>query len=433
MKNCTILFAMMLAYALPAAAQSSNEVAAEPVDSVAVASNVAEDDFSDGDEIILKYVPNRFIDNWELSLNGGISMLINGLGHIKETASPQIGSDGKERYWDALGGVVDIAATKWFNPYVAARVGWTTGYLPYTNAYGSLGKWDNYVHADLLWDWTTQFGGYKPNRIYDAVPYFHVGVVANQAYNAGVGGGIGFLNRFHVAEHWLINLDLRGTLTTARKYGVESGIALGINVMAGVAYRFDKVGWKKAVENPYKDVLGELRKANKDLNNERVACEENNEKLLDEMKKREQERKDLANLVAAITKDTAFYGAPDTMQMTVYYAINSSELSPYERAHMETYLKLIGLNDPNYTHKYKVVGTADAATGSKEINERLCHRRAEAIRDVLINNGVDPENIITEIEVVQEGDAQLSRASHVIIYPVEKPKIVIPESINLDD
>ena len=438
MKNCTILFAMMLACALPVAAQSSDETIAEPVDSIAVASNTAEDEFSGNDEIILKYVPNRFIDNWELSLNGGIGMLINGLGHVDETSKPLVDADGKTHYWDALGGVVDIAATKWFNPYVAARLGWTAGYLPFEHAINNkdkypLGTWDNYVHVDMLWDWTTQFGGYKPNRVYDAVPYVHLGVVANPICNAGVGGGIGFLNRFHVAEHWLINLDLRGTITTARKYGVESGIALGINVMAGVAYRFDKVGWKKAVENPYKEVLTELREANKDLNDERAACESNNEKLLDEMKKREQERRDLADLVAAITKDTAFYGAPDTMQMTVYYAINSSELSPYERAHMETYLKLIGLNDPNYTHKYKVVGTADAATGSKDINERLCHRRADAIREVLINNGVDPENIITEIEVVQEGDAQLSRASHVIIYPVEKPKYAIPESINLDD
>ena len=100
---------------------------------------------------------------------------------------------------------------------------------------------------------------------------------------------------------------------------------------------------------------------------------------------------------------------------------------------MDTYLRLISLNDPNYTHMYKVIGSADAATGTREINERTAQRRADAIRDVLIQNGVDPENITTEIEVVEGGDVQLSRASHVIIYPVEKPKLVIPDSLNFDE
>ena len=145
-----------------------------------------------------------------------------------------------------------------------------------------------------------------------------------------------------------------------------------------------------------------------------------------------QERKELAQLVKAITKDTAFYGVPDTMEMSVYYAINSSELTYHEKMHMDIYLRLINLNDPNYMHMYKVIGSADAGTGDRAYNERLCQRRAEAIKKMLIESGVDPENITTEIEILDSDDAQMARASHVIIYPVEKPKIVIPDSLNLD-
>lgn len=441
MRNFTILLAALLAFTLPAMSQPQDQAAEAQNDSVATVDATSEEpeavteDFVGDEEIAIKYAPNTFIDNWELNVAGGISVLFNGLGHVDGTNSAPVVS-GSRKFYDAIGGAGEITATKWFNPYVAMRIGWMAGYLPFKatkSAPSSIAEFDNYIHGDALWDWTTQFGGYKPNRIYDAVPYLHVGVVVNPEYNAGVAGGIGYLSRFHVAEHWLINLDLRGTMTTARKYGLESGIAINLNALVGVTYRFDKVGWKKKVDNPYKDALHELRAANSELEEQRNQATEEAEKLKDAVSQREQERKDIAKLVDAITKDTVFYGAPDTMEMTVYYAINSSELSSYERAHMDTYLRLISLNDPNYTHMYKVIGSADAATGTREINERTAQRRADAIREVLIQNGVDPENITTEIDIVEGGDVQLSRASHVIIYPVEKPKLVIPDSLNFDE
>lgn len=441
MRNFTILLAALLAFALPAMSQPQDQAAELQNDSVAavdatsVEPEAVTEDFVGDEEIAIKYAPNTFIDNWELNVAGGISVLFNGLGHVDGTNSAPVVS-GSRKFYDAVGGVGEITATKWFNPYVAMRIGWMAGYLPYKEAYSymsSIAEFDNYIHGDALWDWTTQFGGYKPNRIYDAVPYLHVGVAVNPAYNAGVAGGIGYLSRFHIGEHWLINLDLRSTLTTARKYGLASGIAINVNALIGVSYRFDKVGWKKKVDNPYKDALHELRAANSELEKQRDEAEEEAEKLKDAVSQRDQERKDIAKLVNAITKDTVFCGAPDTMEMTVYYAINSAELSNYEQAHMDTYIRLISLNDPNYTHKYKVIGSADAATGTREFNERMAQRRADAIRDELIKKGVDPENITTEIDIIEGGDVQLSRASHVIIYPVEKPKLVIPDSLNFDD
>lgn len=431
MRNFTILLAALLAFTLPAMSQPMDQAAEAQNDSVAAVT----DDFSDGDEIVIKYAPNTFADNWELNLAGGVSVLFNGLGHIDETTSAPTVS-GSRKFFDAVGGVGEITATKWFNPYVAMRIGWMAGYLPYKNAQfgkSDIPEFDNYFHGDALWDWTTQFGGYKPNRIYDAVPYLHVGVVYNPAFNAGVAGGIGYLSRFHIGEHWLINLDLRGTMTTARKYGLGSGIAINLNALIGVSYRFDKVGWQKKIVNPYKDVLRELRAANSELEKQRNQAADEADKLKNAMNQREQEHEDIVKLVEVLTQDTVFYGVPDTMELSVYYAINSAELSSYEKAHMDTYLRLIGLNDPNYIHTYKVVGSADAATGSREFNERLCQRRAEAIRDVLIQNGVDPENITMEVEIVEDGDAQMSRASHVVIYPVERPKVVIPDSLNFDE
>lgn len=409
-----------------------NDAALSEGDSTMIASDSVEPLSADsGDYIELDYVPRPYRDNWELSVAGGVICLFNGLGVRDATNHP---------FYDATGGIAEIAALKWFGPYVGMRLAWTTGYLAFKQYRDDsslqkqypIGAWHNYVHADILWDWTSQFGGYKPDRIYDFVPYIHMGMLGNAVNTVTIAGGLGFLNRFHVADNWLVNLDVRATAASAHKYGVVLGIGMDVEALVGVTYRFGEVGWKKEVENPYKSTLEELRAANEELDQKRAQVEEENEKLDNSLTQREQERKELAQLVAAITKDTTFYGVPDTMEMTVYYAINSAELSSHEKAHMNTYLRLITLNDPNYMHIYKVVGTADAGTGAREVNESLCRRRAETIKNVLIESGVDPENITTEIEVIETGDAQMARASHVVIYPVEKPKVVIPDSINLD-
>lgn len=428
MKKFTILFASMMVCALPVMAQAFEEDDEESVDSIVLANDTVQEQtaenegFAGGDVINLEYyAPNRFADNWEISLAGGVSLLFSGIGNNPSTTSAPETSTGGYKMYDAIGGVGEISATKWFNPYVAGRIGWMTGYLPYEKAGNSSSKiaqWHNYAHIDMLWDWTSQFGGYKPNRKYDAVPYVHVGVMGNPGFNVMMAGGAGFLNRFHIGDKWLINLDLRATATTARKFGLESGIAIDVNALIGVTYRFDQTTWKTTVPNPYKATLDELQAAYDNLARERAKAEEENAKLGDSMTQREQERNELAKLVSSMS-NAEFGGIPDTMKLTIYYPINSSELSMYEKAHMNTYLRLISLNDPNNVHKYKVVGTADASTGAREVNERLCQRRADAIKDVLVKNGVNPANITTEIEIVEGGNAQLSRASHVIIYPVK--------------
>ena len=435
MKKFTILFAAMLVSVLPVAAQSVDENNTEKTTESVSAQPAEGEELADYDAIKLTYIPNRFADNWEISIAGGISVLFNGMGHSDNTTSaPETGTGYK--MYDAIGGVGEIAATKWFNPYVAGRVGWMTGYLPYAKSQDDAIKsahpasaWHNYAHIDILWDWTTQFGGYKPDRIYDAVPYVHVGVMGNPAYSVMMAGGAGLLNRFHLNNNWLINLDLRATATTSRKFGLETGVAIDVNALVGVTYRFEQAGWKTNVENPYKDLINELQEANKELAKKNAQAEKENA----ELRQRKQGNKDLVKLVESIQRDTVFYGIPDTMQLTVYYAINSSELSVYEKAHMNTYLRLIEQNDPNKIHLYKVIGSADAGTGAKGVNERISRRRADAIKDVLVKGGIDPDNITIETNIVEGGSARMSRASHVIVYPVEKPKIEIPDTINLED
>lgn len=397
-------------------------------------------DENDPDSIKVTYVPNKFKDNWELSIAGGVSVLFSGMGHVEGTTSAPATATGYKMY-DAVGGMGEIAATKWFNPYVAARIGWMTGYLPYNKSFKPIidektGKvkidqktkeemkeaipgaaWHNYAHIDMLWDWTTQFGGYNPDRKYDAVPYVHVGLVGNPAYNVMMGGGVGFLNRFHINEHWLVNLDLRATATTARKFGRESGIAVDVNALLGVTYRFKEKGWKKKMYNPYGSEVRRLKEENEDLLHQVSRLRMDN----DDLARRAQDVQTEKHVKEQVTKEI-FSGLPDTLDMTVYYAINSSKLSSYEQAHLRTYLRLIKMNDPENQHHFIVTGTADKGTGSLEYNKQLSAARAEAIKQALIDNGIKEEQIEVRTEIIPTGDAKMARASHVIMYPLPAEK-----------
>lgn len=456
-------------------------------------------DENNPDSIKVTYVPNAFKDNWELSIAGGVSVLFNGLGHVEETTSAPTTATGHKMF-DAVGGVGEIAATKWFNPYVAARIGWMTGYLPYvhTNSEKSLHNWHNYAHIDMLWDWTTQFGGYKPDRKYDAVPYVHVGVSGNPDWNVMMAGGAGFLNRFHINKHWLINLDLRATATTSRKFGLSSGVAIDVNALLGVTYRFNETDWKKKIYNPYgpevsrlqgenEDLLRQLEEMRKNANKELVVqLGEQGDKEIQEgiirlknkrnheiiempytppttkvMVRQDDEYEMLVQSPGHVFFDTivsvredvdtqlcnvelkplkkgqaenaddqmkgsavgeAFVGLPDTLEMTVFYAINEDKLSAFEQAHLRTYLRLIKMNDPENQHHFIVTGTADKGTGSLEYNKQLSAARAEAIKQALIDNGIKEEQIEVRTEIIPTGDAKMARASHVTMYPLAAEK-----------
>lgn len=372
-------------------------------------------DENDPDSIKVTYVPNKFKDNWELSIAGGVTVLFNGLGARPTTNFPG---------YDATGGIVEIAATKWFNPYVGARLAWTTGYLKFKQLQDdpSLVKWNNcpwhnYIHADMLWDWTTQFGGYNPERIYDAVPYIHAGILGNPRNTIMVAGGVGFLNRFHLNDKWLLNLDLRATATSSAKFGMEHGVAMNVEALFGVAYRFNERGWKKKIYNPSGSEIRRLKEENEDLLHQVNRLRMDN----DDLARRAQDRQTEKHVKEQVTKEI-FSGLPDTLDMTVYYAINSSKLSSYEQAHLRTYLRLIKMNDPENQHHFIVTGTADKGTGSLEYNKQLSAARAEAIKQALMDNGIKEEQIEVRTEIIPSVDAKMARASHVIMYPLPKEK-----------
>ena len=239
-----------------------------------------------------------------------------------------------------------------------------------------------------------------------------------------MGGGAGFLSRFHINDSWLINLDLRATATTSRKFGLESGIAIEANALVGVTYRFNERGWKKKVYNPYGPEVRRLNDENGTLRLLLDQVKNENQTLADDLRKEKAKvaKRDTMRVVepGEVVESGTYQGVPDTVVLTVYYPISSTQLSKFEQAHLGSYLKLLRTLDPGRKHRYTVIGSADAGTGSRETNERLATKRAESLKNTLMNEGVAADMIELQTQIVETGDPKLLRASHVIIYPLLK-------------
>lgn len=365
----------------------------------------------EGDSVKLTYVPNAGKDNWELNVAGGVSVLFNGIGHTKE-----MNADKSKHFYDCVGGIGEITASKWFNPYVGVRFGWEAEYLPFTgtdleNA-NNLGKWNNYFHFDAMWDWTSQFGGYKPNRVYYFAPYMHVGIIYNPQCQAMVGGGVGLYNRFRLAENWMLNIDLRATSTSARKYGIGQGIAIEAQALVGFSYRFNKATWKTKVKTTNTERIEALLLENQSLADLNSALMAENSNLRDH---KAEIVESVQEVVVKQSEDNGKELLKKLEKLTVYYQIASTELTSVEKVHLYTYLNAIKFGDPNKELFYEITGRADTATGTPEVNEAFAQRRAESVKKQLIESGIAEDHITTKIELVNSGDCNLDRSAEVRI------------------
>lgn len=372
----------------------------------------------EGDSIKMSYIPNSGKDNWELNVAGGVSVLFNGIGHTEE-----MNADKSKHFYDCVGGVGEITASKWFNPYVGVRFGWEAEYLPFTGTdsetANKLGKWNNYFHFDAMWDMVSQFGGYKADRVYNFVPYMHVGIIYNPQCQAMVGGGVGLLNRFRLAENWMFNIDLRATSTSARKYGIGEGIAIEAQALVGFSYRFNNATWKTKVKAADTERLNELLQENQLLNDRNSTLAAENESLRN--RKPVEQVVEAAQAAQEVVEKNIHDGKEilkKLEKLTVYYQLGADELSSVEKIHLFVYLNTIKLGDTNSELFYEVTGRADTATGTQEFNEAIAARRAESVKKQLIENGIAEDHITTKIELVNSGDCNVDRSAEVRI--VEK-------------
>lgn len=342
---------------------------------------------------------NRFNANWFISGGIGAQMYFGD-------------NDGKADFGKRLAPALDIAVGKWFTPGLGLRVAYNglqaKGAAPskgdlyvkggtYSNGYYKQ-KWNiaNF-HGDAMFNLSNMIWGYDEERFYSFIPYVGVGLMHswtkptedNLSLNAGL------INRFRLSDAWDLNVELRGALMK-NAFGGASKEALG-GLTVGVTYKFNKRGWNTVPTVPMvpESQLNDLR--------ERVnALKGENESLKRDLVEARNKKPEVI-----VKKEVGF-----VPRLVVVFNIGKSNISKREYMNIEAMAKGIKTTDKVFT----VTGYADKGTGSAEYNMKLSKKRAEAVRDLMVNEFGVPAS---QLKVDYKGgvsnmfydDAKLSRVA----------------------
>ena len=327
---------------------------------------------------------NGFWSNWEISVAGGINATAwNELGGVDNQAS--IGDLG----WQIEGGL-----TKWFNPILGARVQLIGGKLNASDDKVT----SNWImpHADAVINLSNWIGGYREDRVYYAKLFAGAGVNfvnVNDEAGSGFAGVAGLINTFRVCKQLDINLELKGILSAghdmpraiaavAAKYGQIYSATLG------VAYRFNKRNWDKAYNQEEIDgylasiAALEAGLAEAHRNEGKLA-----ERLAAQKAATDQALKDNEALRAELAKRKTSVVASTAL----FFNLNSARLLDRAKSSMQILAETIAAAPKDQV--FTLVGHADDETGSPEYNQKLSEKRAKAVYDYLVENGVNKDQL----------------------------------------
>jgi len=94
----------------------------------------------------------------------------------------------------------------------------------------------------------------------------------------------------------------------------------------------------------------------------------------------------------------------------ITFKIGSSKLEKVELAKLGVFAGVLAENE-----KVNIVGSADTATGSLKTNERLSEKRADAVKNALINLGVSADRITTSTALDTNAEPAASRAALITV------------------
>ncbi len=328
---------------------------------------------------------NGFWSNWEIGLAGGVNA----------TAWNELGGVDNQKQIGDLGWQIEGNLTKWFNPIVGARLQVAGGSL---NASGDAQK-STWVmpHFDGLVNLSNWIGGYREDRVYYAKLFAGFGlncVNVDSETATGFAAAGGLINTFRVCKQLDINLELKGILTPGRDMPAEiASIGIGkygqmYSATLGLAYRFNKRNWDKAYSQEevdgYLAAIAALEAGLADAHrnagklSERLAAQK---AATDQaLKDNEALRAELAKRKTSVVSSTA-----------LFFNLNSARLLDRAKSSMQILAETIAAAPKDQV--FTLVGHADDETGSPEYNQKLSEKRAKAVYDYLVENGVNKDQL----------------------------------------
>ena len=328
---------------------------------------------------------NGFWSNWEIGVAGGVNA----------TAWNEFGGVDNQKQIGDLGWQVEGGLTKWFNPIVGARVQVIGGRL---NASGDAQK-SNWImpHADAVINLSNWIGGYREDRVYYAKVFGGFGAsfvnVKNEA-GSGVAATAGLINTFRVCKQLDINLELKGILTPGRDMPAEiASIGAGkygqvYSATLGLAYRFNKRNWDKAYSQEEVDgYLAAIAALEAGLADAHRNAGKLSERLAAQKAATDQALKDNEALRAELAKRKSSV----VTSTALFFNLNSARLLDRTKSAMQILAETIAAAPKDQV--FTLVGHADDETGSAEYNQKLSEKRAKAVYDYLVENGVNKDQL----------------------------------------
>lgn len=323
---------------------------------------------------------NGFWSNWEIGVAGGVNT----------TAWNKWGGVDNQKQVGDLGWQIEGNLTKWFNPIVGARLQVAGGKLN-TSGEDQASKWI-FPHFDGILNISNWIGGYREDRVYYAKLFAGFGAHFVDAGDGFAATG-GLINTFRVCKQIDINLELKGILTPGRdmtaaiapiaaKYGQMYSATLGI------AYRFNKRDWSKAYSqeeiDAYLASIAALESSLADAhrNEGKLA-----ERLAAQKAATDQALKDNEALRAELAKRKTSVIA----STPIFFNFDSARLTDRAKSSMQVLKETIEAAPKSQV--FTIVGHADAKTGAAAYNQKLSEKRAKAVYDYLIENGVNKDQL----------------------------------------
>ncbi len=342
------------------------------------------------------FLMNGFWDNWYISVDGGASVFF----------SPQ---DDALEFTKRIAPNAALNFGKWWTPIFGTRIGldYMAGNAA-TNLSDAFGYQDALVvgtddvhnqkfhglrpHLDGMVDLVNLFGGYSPTRVYSLIIYGGFGYGYGWADGTPISDGFwctelrgGLINAFHVSKHVDINIELKVSKYDSQftREGSEGlGFAnLNAGATIGIAYRFNKADWTAPVIPVVVPVVPKYSDAEGDA-------------LVAQLRDANKRIKDLEQQLADCQTPVTQVIEGEEPAVTVYYDINKSTLRSGD---IKVLKALAASMKADANVKYVITGYADSQTGTPEFNAKLREARAKAVYNALVNYGVNPSQLSTEV------------------------------------
>ena len=367
-----------------------------------------EDGNRDANGYVVKgpYLTNGGGANWFVGVGGGFNTAIS-------TEIKPFAEFTPRNNWAA-----EAFIGKWFTPTIGARVGYkgvvnNFAYDANTFVSNTYGNGEQvrfgYAHADLMWNLSNALSGYKETRFWDIIPYAgfgYLGINNGQTDNKiGVNAGIYNELRLSNVVNLFIDLSVIGTenpvglrtvADNAPAVASESNAfarplymptaSVGVTINLSKKKNFDRSSSVSVPKDEY-DAL----KAQCDALIARGPQVKEVEKTVTEIKEVQVEK-----VVQVFVGSNVFI-----------FPCNKSTLSNDQRRELEMFAKSFNGQDV----VVKVLGSADSATGTPAVNEKIAQKRADAVKAVLVKSGIPEDKIIVETTLDATENVETSRSA----------------------